>query len=67
MRSLLQNPDSSGKPASAAAPHRNAKCVVGMIFRSPPNRRTSITPPIACITLPAERNNRALKKAWVNR
>ena len=38
-----------------------------MRCRRPPNRRMSITPPIACITLPEPRNNRALKKAWVNR
>ena len=54
-------------PASAAAPHRNVRCVTGMSFRKPPNRRMSITPPIACITLPAERNSSALKKACVNR
>ena len=30
-------------------------------------RRMSITPPMACITLPAPRNNRALKNACVNK
>ena len=42
-------------------------CVIGIRCRRPPNRRMSITPPIACITLPAPRNSRALKKACVNR
>ena len=40
-------------------------CVIGINRRSPPNCRTSMTPPIACITLPAERNSRALKNACV--
>ena len=64
---MLQKPDSSGTPASAAAPHRNVRCVTGISFRRPPNCRMSMTSPIACITLPAERNSSALKKACVNR
>ena len=57
----------AARPASAAAPHRNVRCVTGITFRRPPNRRMSMTSPIACITLPAARNSSALKKACVNR
>src|SRR5947199_331378 len=52
MSSLLQKPEKSGKPASDRAPHRKVTCVCGMIRRSPPMRRMSMTLPIACITEP---------------
>ena len=39
----------------------------GMRRRKPLKRRMSITLPMACITLPAPRNSRALKKACVNK
>ncbi len=64
---MLQKPDSRGKPANASAPHRNVQCVCGSTVRKPLKRRMSMTLPIACITLPALKNNRALKKACVNR
>ena len=54
-------------PAIARQPTRNVQCVIGMRRRRPPKRRMSITPPIACITLPAPRNSSALKKACVTR
>ncbi len=40
---------------------------MGITFRNPLKRRMSITSPIECITLPADRNNSALKKPCVNR
>jgi hypothetical protein len=64
---LLQKPESGGMPARASEPIRNVQCVTGITFRSPLKRRMSITCPIECITEPAPRNNRALKKACVNR
>jgi hypothetical protein len=54
-------------PARARQPTRKVQWVTGMIRRKPPNRRMSITFPMACMTLPAPRNSNALKKAWVNR
>ena len=54
-------------PARARQPKRKVQCVIGIRRRRPPNWRMSITPPMACITLPAPRNSRALKKACVNR
>ena len=65
--SLLQKPDKSGTPAKAAAPHRKTQCVVFSTLRKPPKRLMSMTLPIACMTLPAARKSRALKKAWVKR
>ena len=41
--------------------------VTGMGFRRPPSRVMSISPSVACITLPAARNINALKKACVTR
>ncbi len=37
-------------------------CVTGMIFRKPLNRRTSMTLPIACITLPAGEEQQRLEE-----
>ena len=54
-------------PDRARQPKRKVQWVIGIFRRSPPNWRMSITPPMACITLPAPRNNRALKKACVNK
>ena len=54
------------RPASARQPNKNVQCVTGISRRKPPKRRMSIVC-MACITLPAPRNNRALKKACVNR
>ena len=67
MASLLQKPASGKTPAIDRQPIRKVQCVTGISRRRPPMRRMSITPPMACITLPAPRNNRALKKAWVSR
>ena len=41
--------------------------VIGINFRKPLKRRMSMTPPIECITLPAPKNNNALKNACVNK
>ncbi len=67
MASLLQKPANGTTPARARQPNRNVQCVRGMSRRRPPKCRMSITPPMACITLPAPRNSSALKKACVNR
>ena len=64
---MLKKPAKGATPASASDPIRNVVAVIGMIRRSPPNRRMSITPPMECITDPAPMNSSALKKAWVTR
>ena len=40
--------------------------VQGRKWRRPLNWRRSMTPPMACMTLPAQRNSSALKNACVN-
>src|ERR671914_1911088 len=65
--SLLKNPASGGMPARARPPTANAAAVTGIGLRRPPSRVMSISPSMACMTLPAARNIRALKKAWVTR
>ena len=39
--------------------------VIFICLRSPPSLRMSPSSALPCITLPAERNRQALKKAWV--
>ncbi len=39
--------------------------VMGMTLRTPDILRMSSSPPMACMTEPAERKRSALKKAWV--
>ncbi len=66
MRSFDQKPAlSSGKPASARQPTNINQQVTGMRCRRPDIVRMSSFPARACITEPAVRNSRALKKAWV--
>ena len=64
--SLLKKPDSGKIPESTGA-HPESEVSAGQTCARPRNRLMSITSPIACITLPAARNKRALKNAWVNR
>ena len=64
---MLKKPAKGATPASAAAPTKNVAAVIGITRRRPPNRRMSITPPMACMTEPAPRNRSALKQAWVSR
>ena len=64
---MLKKPAVSGKPARANPPAANVQQVIGRRCLSPLKRLMSITPPIACITLPEARNRSALKKACVKR
>ncbi len=64
---MEKNPTSSGMPASASVPIPKVIAVQGIFRQRPPSRFTSITPSVACITLPAPRNRTALKKAWATR
>ncbi len=67
MASLEKNPDRKGTPEMASAPTRKTGKVTGRRFLRPPMRRMSCSPPRAWMTLPAARNSRLLKKAWVTR
>ena len=60
--SLLQKPANGTTPARARQPNRNVQCVIGISRRKPPKRRMSITPPMACITLPAPEEQQGLEK-----
>jgi hypothetical protein len=62
---LEKNPDSGGIPAIAAAPSTHVHPVTGMDRSSPPIFVMSVSSWRPCMTLPAPRNSRALKKAWV--
>jgi hypothetical protein len=62
---LEKNPESGGMPAIAPAPRNQVQAVTGMARRSPPIFTMSVSSPSPCMTLPAARNSRALKKAWV--
>ncbi len=55
----------SGSAASDAAPTTVAQKATGRRRRNPPILKMSCSPPSASITTPADRNSRALKKAWV--
>ena len=52
---------------SASVPMTVVQKVIGMYFRRPPILRMSCSWCMPMITLPAARNSRALKKAWVIR
>src|SRR5918996_2882629 len=65
--SLLKKPAARGTPASANPPMTNVIVVTGSFRHRPPRRFRSISPWVACITLPAPRNITALKNACVTR
>ncbi len=65
--SLLQNPAKGGIPAMAIVPMKNSLWVQGILWLRPPIFRMSCSPDKAWMTEPADRNNRALKNAWVIR
>ena len=64
---MLKNPDSGKMPAIASVPIIIVAKVTGMYFCSPPIRRMSCSPAIACITDPLPRKSSALKNACVIR
>ena len=59
--------DSGKKPIRAIVPTHISLVVWGMTFDRPPIRRTSCSLARAWMTMPAPRNSRALKNAWVSR
>ena len=64
---MLKKPAKGKMPANASPPKAKVQWVKGSRCRKPPNRRMSMTSPIACITLPEARKSKALKHACVNR
>ncbi|MNH39225.1 hypothetical protein D3C79_1003610 [compost metagenome] len=63
--SFEKKPENGGIPAIAIVPINIVIHVIGKCFFKPPILRISCSPPIAWITLPAPKNNNALKNAWV--
>jgi hypothetical protein len=65
--SFDQKPTNGMMPARASEPARKQTDVARICFQRPPNRRMSCSSCMAWITLPADMNSSALKKAWERR
>ena len=63
---MLKNPLKGIIPARARDPNSMTREVIGIDFERPPISRMSFVW-TAWITLPADRNRRALKNAWLKR
>src|SRR4051812_23858295 len=63
--SFDQKPENGGTPAIDSQATLNVLAVIGMNFRRAPIFFMSCSSCMPCMTEPAPRNSRALKKAWV--